>query len=327
MQRDSGIDFIKFIAAILITNSHMGHLYPQGLSLLATGGAIGDALFFFCSGFTLFLKPMGRFDNWYKKRINRIYPTVIAWALLRIMITFGDIRIFDTIINGGGWFVSCIMMYYIVAYFIERFFSKHLNLVFCITAVIVVVVYALWERPDTYSMYGETYFKWISFFIIMLLGAIVGKRTLLNEEKRINTPANVYYLLSGLIVSIILYYGVLILSTKYAIFNLLQIITLIPLVSIVVSMYGLSKSQYANALLLNKYIKWIVMFIGNLCLEIYLTQTYLLRMDLRIPFPINYISMFIMIFLAAYVLRCLARLFSQTFSKEDYDWKEIVKAV
>jgi peptidoglycan/LPS O-acetylase OafA/YrhL len=47
MQRDSGIDFIKFIAAILITNSHMGHLYPQGLSILATGGAIGDALFFF----------------------------------------------------------------------------------------------------------------------------------------------------------------------------------------------------------------------------------------------------------------------------------------
>ena len=46
---------------------------------LATGGAIGDVLFFFCSGFTLFLGKMGRFDNWYKRRINRIYPTVFAW--------------------------------------------------------------------------------------------------------------------------------------------------------------------------------------------------------------------------------------------------------
>lgn len=34
---------------------------------LATGGAIGDVLFFFCSGYTLFLGRMGRFDNWYKE--------------------------------------------------------------------------------------------------------------------------------------------------------------------------------------------------------------------------------------------------------------------
>lgn len=39
-------------------------------------------LFFFCSGFTLFLGRMGRFDNWYKRRINRIYPTIFAWAIL-----------------------------------------------------------------------------------------------------------------------------------------------------------------------------------------------------------------------------------------------------
>lgn len=67
MYRDNSIDLLKFLAVLLITNSHFDKLYPESISFLGTGGAIGDALFFFCSGFTLFLKPMGQFDNWYKK--------------------------------------------------------------------------------------------------------------------------------------------------------------------------------------------------------------------------------------------------------------------
>ena len=65
--RDISIDILKCIAAIVITNSHMELLYGK-YNVLATGGAIGDVLFFFCSGFTLFLGKMGRFDNWASKR-------------------------------------------------------------------------------------------------------------------------------------------------------------------------------------------------------------------------------------------------------------------
>ena len=52
-QRDLSIDILKFIAVIAITNSHMELLYGK-YNVLATGGAIGDVLFFFASGFTLF---------------------------------------------------------------------------------------------------------------------------------------------------------------------------------------------------------------------------------------------------------------------------------
>lgn len=51
-QRNIGIDILKCFAVIVITN-YMDILYPK-FGALATGGAIGDALFFFCSGFTLF---------------------------------------------------------------------------------------------------------------------------------------------------------------------------------------------------------------------------------------------------------------------------------
>ena len=99
------------IAALIIINSHSELLYPGKLSVLATGGSIGDALFFFCSGFTLFLKPMrgiSYFLNWYKKRINRIYPTVFAFAIIGCLF-FDSHADIITIIFRSGWFVTCIM--------------------------------------------------------------------------------------------------------------------------------------------------------------------------------------------------------------------------
>lgn len=46
------IDILKFLAIVLIVNSHMEPAYGK-YAYLASGGAIGLALFFFCSGFTL----------------------------------------------------------------------------------------------------------------------------------------------------------------------------------------------------------------------------------------------------------------------------------
>lgn len=53
-QRDISIDILKFMAVLTITNSHMDILYGK-YGALATGGAIGDVLFFFASGFTILL--------------------------------------------------------------------------------------------------------------------------------------------------------------------------------------------------------------------------------------------------------------------------------
>ena len=56
--RNVALDVLKFLAAFMITNCHLGSMYGK-YAILATGGWIGDSLFFFCSGFALFLKPMG----------------------------------------------------------------------------------------------------------------------------------------------------------------------------------------------------------------------------------------------------------------------------
>lgn len=79
------LDFLKVLAAIFITNSHFIPLYKDISPSLATFGVHGNALFFFVSGFVLmmgFEKKKDLFVNWYKKRIQRLWPSVFYGVLL-----------------------------------------------------------------------------------------------------------------------------------------------------------------------------------------------------------------------------------------------------
>lgn len=318
-ERNIGIDILKFFAALLITNSHMGMLYGK-YDILATGGAIGDVLFFFCSGFTLFLGRMGRFDNWYKRRINRIYPTVFAWAILSAFFFNLHQSMDYTIIHGGGWFVTCIMLYYVMLYFIQRFLLHHLKWVFGIVALICIAWYFIMDRPADYNMYGATYFKWGHYFLFMLLGAMMG---ISQKQWKFNFKTDFIKLIG----SIFIYYAILFAGRIYTLFSELQIISLIPLLFIVYYFYKVCSSDTLEMVYTNRYIGWSIKFIGGLCLEIYLVQGVLFTENMNHIFPINILIMFIIIFAVAYLLRCGSRIFSQTFKDGEYDWKAVFKLI
>lgn len=315
-QRNIGIDILKCIAAILIVNSHMDLLYPN--KAFATGGGIGDVLFFFCSGFTLFLKPMGRFDNWYKKRINRIYPTVFAWAILGTL--FFDLHndIIYTLLHGGNWFITCIMLYYIILFLIYKLMINRLNLVYAMSSVGVIIWYIILDRPEHYNMYGETYFKWGHYFLFMLLGAIMG---ISKNELRYRFG----YDFLKLIGCIIIYYGVLYASRKFPVAEQLQIISLLPLLGVTFYFYKVANSNILKQIYNHNIWGAVINTIGGLCLEIYLVQFSLFTDKLNKFFPLNIIIIFVYIVIAAYILRCLSRIFSQTFKVQDFDWKAVIK--
>lgn len=318
-ERNIGIDILKFFAALLITNSHMGMLYGK-YDILATGGAIGDVLFFFCSGFTLFLGRMGRFDNWYKRRINRIYPTVFAWAILSAFFFNLHQSMDYTIIHGGGWFVTCIMLYYVMLYFIQRFLLHHLKWVFGIVALICIAWYFIMDRPADYNMYGATYFKWGHYFLFMLLGAMMG---ISQKQWKFNFKTDFIKLIG----SIFIYYAILFAGRIYTLFSELQIISLIPLLFIVYYFYKVCSSDTLKKWYTNRYIGWSIKFIGGLCLEIYLVQGVLFTENMNHIFPINILIMFLIIFAVAYLLRCGSRIFSQTFKDGEYDWQAVFKLI
>lgn len=66
-KKNTGVIIMKFLATFLITWSHLAVMFPDSYKGLITGGAIGDGLFFFCSGFTLFLGRNDDFFDWYKR--------------------------------------------------------------------------------------------------------------------------------------------------------------------------------------------------------------------------------------------------------------------
>ena len=77
--------WLKALAAVLITNSHYAHIWP--ISSLAVGGQLGNCLFFFISGFTLY-HIKAAFPKWYAKRIIRVYPAL--WMVNIIFFCWGD---------------------------------------------------------------------------------------------------------------------------------------------------------------------------------------------------------------------------------------------
>lgn len=310
-KRDFSIDILKFLAVLLITNSHFDILYPADWAFLGTGGAIGDALFFFCSGFTLFLKPAGRFDLWYKKRIRRIYPSVIMWALLAAVVFSSNASVDDAILY-GAWFISCIMIYYVVIYMIHRFWLN--KIIFAFLAILTVVVYLCIEKPDAYNIYGDTYLKWVFFFMFMLQGAFLGRE----RNKTYNLTKS--FILT--IVSLLTYYAILIICKVGIFSNYMQLLSLFFLLMLIRNLYTLFSTNMSR-LFASRYIKSVVVFIGGLCLEIYLVQGIMIRLCASISFPLSILFATVGIVLLACVLRVLSRFFTQTFAKEDYDWRKI----
>ena len=170
-QRDYSIDVLKCLAALLITYSHLEPLLGK-YAALATGGSFGDCLFFFCSGYTLLLSQRKEnFPNWYKRRINRIYPTVFAWTLVCACFFYSNKNLAQIIVSGGGFFVSCIMIFYAVFYFIRKYTDNYIG-VSIGGFVLYYIAFSLIDKGDSDMMYRWT---WSMYFLPMLMGAMLGK--------------------------------------------------------------------------------------------------------------------------------------------------------
>lgn len=319
-ERNISVDILKCLAAILITNSHMELLYGE-YSFLATGGCIGDVLFFFCSGFTLSLKPMEgirQFPNWYKQRVNRIYPSLFAVAILTSLFFSVHWDVYDLLLARRYWFISCIMLYYAVIYFVLSYLQSKINLIAVLVAIGTAVWFYLVCQTPGYSIYSPNYTtRWLLFFIFMLFGAKIGTAA----QKIVSKPVAD---LSLLLLSITCFYGMFIAGIRIKSLLFLQYVSFIPLLAAVFYFYKVGMSAWVEKIYKSKVGNFFIRVIGGLCLEIYMIQFFLFTDKLNHIFPLNIIIIFFIIVIAAYITRCLARFLSQTFKDAPYDWGKIV---
>lgn len=318
--REISIDLMKFLAVFLIINSHMDALYTQ-YSQLATGGSIGDALFLFCSGYALLLGKEQKFDLWYKRRINRIYPSVIICAIMGCLFSGKDnITLLKL---GGGEFVLAIMVYYILLYLIKKYALAHLSLIFGCLILISILVY-IFFFPYKYEtgekgMYGiTTLYRWIPYFGFMLLGSWCGLH-------RAKIKSNLWQDILYFCISLIMFYGIQYFATMNKTIASWQIITLAPLAGIIYYCYKICKATFWNNVIKNRKIYISIIFISGISLESYLIQYSVFTTSMNDIFPFNLLIMVIIVISASYLCKILSTWLSQTFSSEEYDYCKIIK--
>ena len=318
-ERDIAIDIVKFMAVFLIINSHADIMYPK-LKILATGGAIGDCLFLFCSGFTLFMGAQASFVNYYKRRIARIYPSVFT-SVTFIHIVSQNPSIEWSELVCAKPFIVAIMVYYIFLYFIRKYAISRINLIFATTIVISLLSY-IWfpykYETGSKGLYGITsYYRWIPYFGAMLLGAYIGiKRKSLRYDGWMD--------FIKLMVCILFFYSIQFAAKKYPPVAPWQIVTIAPLMGIVVYFYKWCNNGFFRKIYESKAGKAVILTIGGLCLESYLIQYALFTSKLNHLWPLNLLIITLLILVCSYIVRCAARLFVQTFRTEDYELKKII---
>ena len=318
-ERDYAIDIVKFLAVLLIINSHADIMYPH-LKILSTGGAIGDCLFLFCSGFTLFWGGQKSFGSYYKRRISRIYPSIFISVAFMHLLAMKENVLFEEFIYPRP-FIVAIMVYYVFLYLIRKYAFDKVNLILCAVGVISLIVYIFWF-PYKYEvsergLYGfNTYYRWIPYFGAMLIGAIVGAK---REELKYHECLDFVKLM----ISLVLFYGIQFAAKIYRPMAPWQVVTLVPLMGIIVYFYKWCNNDWMRRIYQSKWGNAVIMIVGGLCLESYLIQLSLITDKMNGIWPLNLIIIVFVILFCSYIVRCVARWFSQTFRVEDYEWKKI----
>ena len=135
------IVFLRFLGVCLITNSHLGNVWP--ISQLATGGALGNSIFFFVSGYCI-SKTNQNFGKWIFKKIRKLYvPILMVQGACYLIGTYSYTDVLQTIKTciwpTNYWFFPAILIGYICMYLESKLKEKGKSIFFvsCIGLILI----------------------------------------------------------------------------------------------------------------------------------------------------------------------------------------------
>lgn len=283
------INYLRTIATILITNSHYSNIWP--IADLAMGGLLGNILFFATSGFCLF-NVKENFGKWYLKRIVKIYPVMIVFTLLAVLIgdyslaswqDAGWLFLYPTNYIFLVWLMLCYVVFYVVAWLSKKY-SKTTE--FALIAVLGawILTYFIFVDKTVYHI-DEVNRPFILFlyFSSMLIGALFKKHVdKFSKTKMVNIVL--------LFVSLVVYFGSKIAFSKIQSIVFWQILNQL---SILVVLYFMFAVFIGLEDVLKKIPNWLnkaVKFVAGITLHIYIVQFVLIRRLENISFPINFFA-------------------------------------
>lgn len=301
------ITLLRALAACLITNAHYTDVYP--IDLIASGGLLGDVIFFGVSGYCLY-NIRQSFPRWYGKRLIRCYlPVILITALYLLLgsykITSEQSFIYWFIYPTYYHFIASIVLLYVLYYFVIKtpFLKTHIGSIMAVTAILYVAVYLLFYDRSYYHIDNvrEPMIRFL-FFECMLLGAWFKQ----HDEKFRNKQSLLSLL--GVLLSFCVYFACKLTFSKYQAFSQLQGINQIVLFAFLFFIFRASSGYDCVLEKLPPLIKRVIRFIADITLEIYLVQYVLIDLLRTVaPFPLNWIAITASILLAATALHYIVK--------------------
>lgn len=310
---DITISMVKVIAMLLIINSHSDVLFPKKLSFLATGGALGNELFFLTGGY-LFKTKNDKFGLFCWKRYIRLYVPTYLMTIFLFLVGYIHLQEFNSVKEifhlliwpSQFWFVSAIFVFSIIQYFLVKTnlyqSAKAFTVYTCAFAGIVILIYWVaipnkteWFVEDARLFNSTVYFKCIYSFYVYTLGYYLK----VNKDKW-KTKNNKWIWAIVFMASFILFYGFKYLISKKTSFMPLQIISqFITVICVVSLLIALEKWIRIN----NNRIGRAINSLGRITLESFLVQFQVIGFiaGTVMVFPFNYFGAVVLILVISYI--------------------------
>ena len=295
------INYLKVLATALITNSHFGNIWP--VSALATGGLLGNVIFFAVSGFLLYNIKIS-FPKWFSKRFFRVYPSLVIFTLFAVCIgeyslkSFEDafrLFVYPTNYVFLVWLIVCYCVFYPVA-LLDKKKKNFLEITMSLIFVFWVVVYVILYDKSVYGVDNVSE-PFILFLYIesMLTGALFKK----------HKSGFGKFKLSKVFVTVlcfVIYAVSKIAFSKVSLLLPLQIFNQFVILVTLFFAFDLFMSMETFFQRVPRKLDSVIKHISDITLQIYVVQFVLIRYCSELIFPLNLVSVVLAIVLAATLL-------------------------
>lgn len=306
------ITWMKAIATVFITWFHFKWFVPQQLAPVFIGGAIGNSLFFFCSGYLLSFKNEKYFGQWMLRKYLRIMPVVwITFAICLATCSFTDCHWIPESLNTWFmpkyyWFVCSILLYYLICRISKPFIAnnnsgRNILILICVTCIVQILWYVFFCDKKNVNL-DEGYIKAWYFFAFFLWGYYCRQK-----KVKVNKPKVLGFFAP---ISLILFFAYKFFAAKNACLAYWQVI-FVPmlLLFVILSFWGLSRRLAVASIPM--CLKHIIIFVSSITLEIYIVQIHVIEYFMpRILFPYNILVSMCFILLFAYIVHRICLLLS-----------------
>lgn len=277
------IDALRALAVLLILNSHMDKIYP--IQALATGGALGNSLFFICSGYCI--RGKNKTGGWIFWKLVRLY--VPAAIVTFLFYRDSQAHPFSKYVwPTCFWFVGAMVLFYIAYDILERLhLFEHYKLFLAIGIIFYAGYYILlldtggWviEAPGITSIEGC--FKLIYYFMIMFTGGYI-------KQKK-NIRGNIGLYKAAILFSVVLLYGSKYIFNKYSDLIHWQFLNQVFVFVFAAAMLIVFRESNCLDHFGNRKEAGLFKYLGRYSLEIYLVQFTVIEAVEKFSFPGNLI--------------------------------------